>query len=176
MLLKSFRMEFSNAACRPEAQTMHCVARLDQDVGAAIPYLNAVLGGYIFVKEPPSVTFRSQGKLITVHADRIAINAIRDPAEAETILAWLQREINDSWEKRDGITPSFAAAPRPQVMEILKLLPKTNCGRCGQPTCIVFASMAAEGGKGAEHCPALLPDSRGKLDAYLGRFRFDVCE
>ncbi|MDA8165148.1 MAG: Fe-S cluster protein [Desulfobacteraceae bacterium] len=173
MLLKSYRMEFTNVACRPEAQSLHCIAHLEQDVGAAIPYLNAVLGGSIYVREPPAVTFRSQGKLITVHADRIAINAIKDPAEAERILSWLQREINEAWTKRGEITPSFTAAPRPQVMEIVKLLPKTNCGRCGQPTCMVFAALAAEGGKGIDDCPELAPENRHKLRDYLGRFRFD---
>lgn len=170
MLLRSYTMEFSNAACRPKAQTLHCLARLAQDVGAALPYLNAVLGADTYIREPPSATFRSQGKLITVHADRIAINAIRDPAEAETILRWLQREINAAWEQRAEIEPSFAAAPRPQVMEILRLLPKSNCGQCGQPTCMVFAAMAAEGGKGAEQCPSLAPESREQLAGYLSRF------
>lgn len=173
MLLKGWTKEITRAACRPEAQTVHCIARLKEDIGAVIPYLNAVLGGYTFVLEPPSVTFRNQGKLISVHADHIAINALQDAEEAEKILQWLQGEINDAWEKRTEITPSFQAAPRPQVMAILRLLPKTNCRQCGQPTCIVFASMAAEGGKGAEHCPELSPDNRKKLEEYLGQFRFD---
>ena len=173
MLLKGWTKEITRAACRPEAQTVHCVARLEQNIGEVIPYLNAVLGGYTYVLEPLSVTFRSQGKLISVHDDHIAINALQDAGEAEKILLWLQREINDAWEKRAEITPSFQAAPRPQFTEILRLLPKTNCGQCGQPTCIVFAFMASEGGKGAEHCPALSPESREKLAAYLSRFHFD---
>lgn len=173
MLLKGWTKEITQAECRPEAQTVHCIARLEQNIGEVIPYLNAVLGGYTYVKEPPSVTFRSQGKLISVHDDHIAINALQDADEAEKILRWLQREINDAWEKRAEITPCFQAAPRPQVMAILRLLPKTNCQQCGQPTCIVFASMAAEGGKGAEDCPALSPETREQLAAYLSRFHFD---
>lgn len=173
MLLKEWTKEITRAECRPEAQTVHCIARLGQDVGAVIPYLNAVLGGSTYVKEPPSVTFRSQGKLISVHADHIAINALQDAEEAEKILQWLQREINDAWEKRDSITPRYEAAPRPQVIEILRLLPKNNCKKCGQPTCMVFAALAAEGGKGAEHCPELIPAAREKLQEYLGRFRLE---
>ncbi|MFH1019588.1 MAG: (Fe-S)-binding protein [Pseudomonadota bacterium] len=172
MLLKGWTKEITRAACRPEARTVHCIARLEQNIGEVIPYLNAVLGGYTYVKEPPSATFRSQGKLISVHAGHIAINALQDAEEAEKILLWLQGEINATWEKRAEITPSFQAAPRPQVIEILRLLPKTNCQQCGQPTCIVFAAMAAEGGKGAEHCPALSPEAREQLTAYLGRFQF----
>ena len=173
MLLKEWTKEITRAACRPEAQTVHCLARLAQDIGQVIPYLNAVLGGYTYVLEPPSVTFRSQGKLISVHADHIAINALQDAEEAEKILQWLQGEINAAWEKRAEITPSFQAAPRAQVTQIVKLLPKTNCKQCGQPSCLVFASLAAEGGKDAEHCPELTADNRQKLEGYLGQFRFD---
>lgn len=173
MLLQGWTKEITRAACRPESQTLHCLARLDQDVGAAIPFLNAVLGGYTYVREPPSVTVRSQGKLITVHADRIAINAIRDPAEAEKILQWLQREINAAWENRASIEPSFEASPRPQVIEILRHLPKTNCRQCGQPSCTVFAVQVAEGGKGVADCPALPAEAAQRLTAYLRGFRFD---
>jgi ArsR family metal-binding transcriptional regulator len=173
MLLTGWTKEITRAECRPEAQTLHCIARLNENVGGVIPYLNAVLGGYTFIKDPPSVTFCSQGKLITVHGDHIAINALRDAEEAEKILQWLQREINEAWDKRNEITPSFQAAPRPQVFQILRLLPKTNCGKCGQPTCMVFASLAMDGGKGADDCPELTSEQRKGLAEYLGKFRFD---
>ncbi len=61
MLLTGWTKEIFRAACRPEAQTVHCIARLEQNIGAVIPYLNAVLDGHTYVKEPPSVTFRNQG-------------------------------------------------------------------------------------------------------------------
>jgi len=173
MLLRSFCKEIFRAECRPEAQTVHCIARLEQDIGDAIPYLNAILGGFSFSREPVSVTFRTQGKLISVHADHIAINALRDEEEADKILAWLQREINDAWEKRHTITPSFQAAPRPQPFAILKFLPKTNCGKCGYPTCLVFVSHMMEGGKGADDCPEIEADKRSELRAYLNRFSCD---
>lgn len=172
-LLSGWTREITRAECRPEARTVHCIARLNENIGEVIPYLNAVLGGYTCIKDPPSVTFRSQGKLISVHADHIAINANRDAEEAEKILQWLKREINDAWERRDQITPSYDAAPRPRVIDILKLLPKTNCRKCGQPTCIVFASLAVEGGKGADDCPELAPQLKEKLRKHLGQFHFE---
>lgn len=173
MLLKGWTTVITRAEYRPEAQTVHCIARLDEDVGEAIPYLNAVLGGHTYIKDPPAVTFRSQGKLISVHGDHIAINALRDAEEADKILRWLQREINAAWSRKDEITPSFQAAPRPQVIDILKVLPKNNCRKCGQPTCMVFASLAMEGGKGAADCPELFGEKKERLREYLGCFRFD---
>jgi ArsR family metal-binding transcriptional regulator len=173
MLLKSFRKEIFRPECNPNFQSLHCLAHLDQDVGPALPYLNAHLGGFEYHPEPPAVTLRVQGKLITVHGDRIAINALRDEAEADKILEWLRREINQCWEDRAGIEPCFEGAPRPKLIEVLKLLPRTNCGECGRPTCMVFAAEAVEGVRGAKDCPPLSPEQAGLMDGYLGRFNLE---
>jgi ArsR family metal-binding transcriptional regulator len=174
MLLETYKLEIFNSECMPGAMAVHCFAHLDQDVGEAIPYLNAALGGFTFTKDPPSVTFKVHGKLITVHAKKIAVNALKDEDEATKIIEWLKREINSAWENRDKIDPLYEAAPQPKVIEILKLLPKTNCKECGQPTCMVFAAQVAEGAKGPDDCPPLDDDERNKLVEYLGQFRFDV--
>jgi len=173
MLLESYTLEIFNSECMPGAMAVHCFAHLDQDVGESIPYLNAVLGGFTYVKDPPTVTFKSQGKLITVHAKKIAINALKDEAEAKKIVEWLKREINDAWDKRDKIEPSYESAPRPSILEILKLLPKTNCKECGQPTCMVFATQVADGAKGPEDCPPIVEENSKKLSEYMSRFKFD---
>ena len=174
MLLESYRLEIFNNECRPSAMTVQCFAHLDQDVGACLPYLNAVLGGFEYTREPPSVTFRAQGKLITVHARKIAVNALRDEQEAQKIVAWLKNEINAAWDNRDHIEPRYEGLPRMQVIEILKLLPKTNCRQCGAPTCLVFATQVAEGAKDASNCPPLEPQQRERLSAYIGRFQMDL--
>ena len=173
MLLESYQLEIFNSECMPGAMGVHCFAHLDQDVSPAIPYLNAVLGGYTFIKDPLSVTFKAQGKLITVHQKKIAINALKDEAEARKIVEWLKREINEAWEGRDTITPSYEAMAQPKLMEILKLLPRTNCRECGEPTCLVFATRVAEGAKGPENCPPLQMDNREKLHHYLDQFNLN---
>jgi ArsR family metal-binding transcriptional regulator len=174
MLLKSYRLEIFNSKCNPGAMSVHCYARLDQDISESLPYLNAVLGGFIFVKDPPSVTFRSQGKLITVHGDKIAINALKDETEAGKIVEWLKREINEAWDKRNEIEPSYESLPRPQVLEVLKILPKTNCRQCGEPTCLVFAVAVTEGIKGADDCPPLSGEKRKRLTEYISPFNLDT--
>jgi ArsR family metal-binding transcriptional regulator len=173
MLLESYSLEIFNPECRPGSMSVHCFAHLDQDIGEAIPYLNAVLGGFTYTKEPPSVTFKTQGKLITVHARKIALNALKDEAEAKKIVEWIIREINSAWENREKIEPLCEAAPQPKVIEILKLLPKTNCKECGQPTCMVFATQVADGAKGPEDCPPIEEENSKKLSEYTRRFKFD---
>jgi ArsR family metal-binding transcriptional regulator len=173
MLLKSYTKEIFNNECMPGAMSVQCFAHLKEDVSEAIPYLNASLGGHCFTTHPPSVTFKVQGKLITVHPRKIAINALKDEQEATKIIEWLVREINSVWENRREIKPRFEPTPTPKLIEILKLLPKTNCRECGQATCMVFATLMVDGVKGHEDCPVLDDVSRKKLSAYMNRFRFD---
>ena len=171
MLLKDYRLEIFNNECMPSAMSVQCFAHLDQDVSEALPYVNAVLGGFEYIREPPSVTFKVHGKLITIHGRKIAVNALRDAAEAKKIVEWLKREINAAWAQRDDIEPKFDGLPRPQVLEILKRLPQTNCGDCGGTTCMVFAAQLAEGAKGSDDCPALHSEARIALDDYMRRFQ-----
>ena len=174
MLLTSYSKEIFRPECNPSFRSLHCIAHLDQDVTRALPYLNVTLGGFEYLKDPPAVTFRLHGKLITVHPRQIAVNALRDEEEADKILEWMKREINDAWDNREKITPSYEGAPKPKLLEILKLLPKTNCRECGQPTCMVFATLAAQGVNEEGDCPALNEEKKGLLKTYLSRFDFDV--
>jgi ArsR family metal-binding transcriptional regulator len=170
MILKEYRKEIFRPECNPNFQSVHCIAHLETNISEVLPYLNTVLGGSTYIQHPPSVTFKVHGKLITVHSQKIAINALKDEEEADKILLWLRQEINDAWEKREQIKPTFQEISKPQVLEILKLLPRNNCRQCGQPTCIVFSLLVADGVKGPEDCPGLSDPSKTKLPEYLEQF------
>jgi ArsR family metal-binding transcriptional regulator len=170
MLLREYKLEIFNNECMPSAMSVQCFAHLKQDVSEALPYLNANLGGFEYIVDPPSVTFRAHGKLITVHGRKIAVNALKDEAEAKKIIEWLRREINEAWDNREHIEPVFEGQQKPKVIEILKLLPKTNCEECGAPTCMVFATMVAEGAKSAKDCPQLDNNCEKALNEYMDNF------
>ena len=72
------KKEFLRSKCNPSAQSIHCIVHLKKDISKVIPYLNAELGGDACSKKPPFVTFKVMGKLITIHPDKIAINALKD--------------------------------------------------------------------------------------------------
>lgn len=173
MLLTGYSREIFRPDCNPSFESVHCFARLEDDVSGALPYLNAVLGGTQYLDDPPEVMFHHHGRIIKVSGREIAINALKDEHEADRILEWLQTEINQAWEDRSRITPSFTGKARPQLMEVLRLLPKTNCRQCGQPTCMVFAAQVVDGGRGVEQCPQLDDLSKAQLDDYLAGFEFE---
>jgi acetyl-CoA decarbonylase/synthase complex subunit gamma len=50
-------------------------------------------------------------------------------------------------------------------IEIYKLLPQTNCGDCGVPTCLAFAMKLAAGQAELAKCPHVSEASKAKLDS-----------
>ncbi|MEW6040144.1 MAG: acetyl-CoA decarbonylase/synthase complex subunit gamma [Elusimicrobiota bacterium] len=50
-------------------------------------------------------------------------------------------------------------------LDIYKLLPKTNCKKCGFPTCLAFAMALAAKKASLEKCPDISEESKASLDA-----------
>ena len=48
-------------------------------------------------------------------------------------------------------------------IQIFKLLPKTNCGECGVPTCLAFAMNLASGKAELESCPYVSDEAKEQL-------------
>ena len=166
MLITRYRKEF----CRPpnpEARHLRCVAYLDENISDVLPYLNTVLGAHQYSKNPLSLTLKYDGKLITLYPREIAINIVNDKAEADHILEWLKRKINETWEQRKQIEPCFETSRKPNILDVLKRLPKTNCRECGQNTCMVFAALVAEGTKKPDDCPQLDEQNKSALLEYI---------
>ena len=172
MLLSGYTKEIFRPTCNSSFQSVHCYAHLQDDIQGVMSYLNTVLGGSDYTHDPPSVLFQIHGRLIAVYPRKIAINALKDEAEADKVLEWLKTQINDTWEKRHEIKPTYGVLPKPQPIEVIKLLPRTNCGDCGQPTCVVFAFLVTQGAKGPEDCRSLDEHHRAKLREYLSQFAF----
>ena len=170
MLLNNYELEILNNRCMPGALNVNCFAHLDQDISEVLPFLNTVLCGFGYIKAPPSVTFRAQGKLITVHSRKISINTLKDENEARKIVEWIIREINEAWDKKDEIEPSYSGLGRPSIVEILKNLPKTNCKKCSSPTCMVFATLVASGANNESGCPEINKENEESLSRYLEPF------
>lgn len=173
MFLDGYSLEIFKSKCDSNAKGVHCFVHLENDISEVLPFLNSRLGGFVYTQDPPPLTLKHYGKLLTFHPKKIAVNALKNQQEAEKIADWLFREINETWERRGEIQPSTDSAKQPTLIEILKLLPKTNCRRCNEPTCMVFATKVVEGAKNERDCPEIIAENKEKLEMYLSGFRFD---
>ncbi len=51
-LLKSYKKQIFRPEQNPEFESLHCIAVLEQDISAVLPYLNTLLGGFEYLKDP----------------------------------------------------------------------------------------------------------------------------
>ena len=157
-------------------EVLHAIATFEADISPSFPYVNAELGGWDYDQTNQVLLLKlSDGKWITLHPQKIAIRGARDMEEARALLTWIQAQINDIYERRQTITPRYVSQAGLKIMEILKLLPMTNCKLCGYPTCMAYAAALA----GRRDFPAGLqtfvgrkiPGKAGKTPGLPGKFR-----
>lgn len=156
-------------------EVLHSIATFAADISPAFPYLNAELGGWDYDQPNQVLLLKlSDGKWITLHAHEIAIRGARDLEESHALLRWIKGQINDIYDRRDQITPRYASQAKLKVMEILKLLPMTNCKACGYAACMAYAAALREGEITLNDCPPVWQETyeekRQKLQTYLTSF------
>ncbi len=153
-------------------ETLHAIATFAVDISPALPYLNAELGGWDYDQTNQVLLLKlSDGKWITLHPQKIAIRGARDLEEGHALLAWIKGQINDIYQRWDQIAPRYVSQAGLKIMEILKLLPMTNCKLCGYAACMAFAAALREGEISLKACQPLWEEKyevkREKLESYL---------
>ncbi len=138
MLLHSYKIT-RILPCLADPMKIRVIADVSREIQEVFPYLNAIMKGCIYNHPANTLTIRKDQKLITLHALHITLAKIEDEREAEEILKWLKDLINDTYEKRDQIPPNYSMAAELKALDLFKLLPGTNCRKCGEPSCIAFA-------------------------------------
>ena len=173
MILTGYTKQVGRPECNPSSESVYCIATLNEDVAEVLPYLNAVLHGTEYFRDPPEVLFQLQGRRVKVGAREIAVTPLADEEEADRVLNWWKDKVNEVWEMRESIEPCYEGKVKPKLIDVLRLLPKTNCRKCGHPTCTVFATQVVEGKCGPKHCPELSAENHKKLSVCLSGFHFD---
>jgi ArsR family metal-binding transcriptional regulator len=156
-------------------ETLHAIATFTADISPSFPYVNAELGGWDYDQVNQALMLKlSDGKWITLHSRKIAIRGARDMEEAQALLAWIKGQINEIYARRAAITPRCTGQAGLKIMEILKLLPMTNCKACGYAACMAYAAALREGEIRPTDCPPLQEEQfcekREKLRIYLEGF------
>ena len=152
MLVKKYEVEVFTPPCEPGAERFSARAHLVEDISEVLPYLNASLRGAVYHREANALTWKKGGHNVAFHAHEIATSNVEDRDGAENELKGLIELVNHTWERRSEITPDTTTRQRPAPMAIFKLLPRTNCKQCGEPTCYSFALKLAVSQKQIADC------------------------
>lgn len=125
--------------CLGDSAKIRFRAEFDTDVSEVLPYLNAVLDHAIYNHKGHTLTIKKEGRLITIHPRMIAGGQILHGNDARRIVEWVKDLINECYEERDTIKPLYERRRQLTALDLYKLLPGTNCGKCGELTCLAFA-------------------------------------
>lgn len=162
MLLEDFEYRVETPKCDSSATRLSGVAQFEADVSVVFPYLNARFPDCAYVPETPLVRLMSGGRTYAILRNKI-MTGVQDISEAQPAFDHIRDVINDTWEKRSEITPKEQPRARVAVIEAYKFLPRTNCGVCGEKTCMAFAAKLTSGAAQLEACPDLDASAREQL-------------
>lgn len=141
--------------CIAKPGTIRFIAELDRDISEVMPYLNAVLDGAIYNHNGHNITLKKDDRLIGIHGRQFSAGKVIDLKDAGDIITWFRDLVNDTYDKKDSIKPNYERRMRMTVLDILKLMPLTNCKKCGEMTCTAFAVKIAAEDKNIYSCADL---------------------
>jgi ArsR family metal-binding transcriptional regulator len=133
--------------CVAAPEKIRFTAHLSGDLSPVFPYLNAIMPNAFYNAKGQTFTFMDGYRMITAYPKRVAAAKADDIVDAWRVLADIRIKANDCWAKRAGIAPFYEMRRKPPALEIYNRLPKTNCGTCGEKTCMAFA-FKLSGGEG----------------------------
>jgi len=154
--------------CLAEPGKIIVVGRPSRPLAGVLPYVNAVLPNVLaYSPTAATMTLRRQPGFITLYPDKVYITQVKDAAEGLVMLEAVRELLNQIWARRAQIVPAPQARRQPGFIDIWKLMPRTNCKRCGQPACLTFAAKLTMGLVRLNECPVLLETSYAGLLAQL---------
>jgi len=140
-------------------------AKLDHPVYEVLPYLNAEIKTGLYIPQAKTFTYKIESHIINISGENLTATQLTNEAQCYEMIDHLKDLINDTWERKDQITPYEETRERPNAIQLYKLLPKTNCKECGQATCMAFASKLILGTCRLYQCPVV------KEEQYASNFQ-----
>ena len=138
MLLNNFQITHI-LPCLADPEKIRTIAELSDDISEVLPYLNATLKGTIYNHRAGIPTFKKDGVMITIYPTTVTLAKVDDEANAKHLMEWLKELVNGTFENRKNLQSNYERGTTLRALDIFKLIPGTNCQRCGEPSCLAFA-------------------------------------
>ncbi len=153
-LITGFEMRLSTPDCHPGADWYNAAVDLKEDITEVLPYLNAELKDADYTHKAKVLLWKGNGKMYAFRPDEISISPVEDKEEAGRLADDIICTVNNIWVRREEIEPNFEGKKLPpNVLDIYKLLQRTNCRECGFPSCMAFAAALRKDSARLPLCP-----------------------
>lgn len=157
-LIENFSFELTPIPCEIGSEDYKLTAKTDKSLNDLLPYLNGYIKKGIYTPQANTFVFNYEGHKVSVSNDKVMIARIKSKDEGKDLAEKVIAFLNEIYEKKDEISPCYERREPPKALDIYKLLPKTNCKKCGEPSCFVFATKLSQGDHEIEDCTELSPE------------------
>ncbi|MFH1029355.1 MAG: (Fe-S)-binding protein [Pseudomonadota bacterium] len=159
--------------CVADETKIRLIAHLEGDLGPVLPYLNAIIPQASYTPAAETLTYMQEYRMIALYRQRITIAKADEIVDAWRTLEDIRQMAVQTWSDRNVIEPSFEIRRKPPAIEIFKRLPRTNCGRCGELTCLAFAVRIWTGEASVSLCLPVFEE--GNKFSYLREALLEIC-
>jgi len=112
-----------------------------------------------YSREFGSVTLRIKGRMIGIYSSGKISFCAHNVDDAREVVEYVKDLISKAKEKiaREGVPDQGRVErwTRMSALQLYKFLPKTNCRKCGELTCLAFAIKVLNGEKKLRECKPL---------------------
>jgi ArsR family metal-binding transcriptional regulator len=150
-----------NIDCLPTSTHFNVVMNLEHSIVDLMPYLAACLPACTYVHGTGVINLMDGGHIVAIYPGQITITDVSDGTTAARLCRDYFAQIAHVLQSQDQITPVYEKRLSLSVLDIFRLLPGTNCGRCQTPTCLAFAAKVHRRESVVGECEPLLLDSAG---------------
>ncbi|MCT4507162.1 MAG: Fe-S cluster protein [Tepidibacter sp.] len=161
MDLEEVKMTFIQP-CTADSARIRFKAKFSADISQILPYINSTVKDAIYNKKIQSLTIRKEFRIITIYGNDLAVSKAVNESEAYEIMDLVKDLVNNTYERKDEIEPLYEMREKPSALEIYKYLPKLNCKKCGEVTCLAFASKLLSGMQSIKKCSPIYEDNNQK--------------
>lgn len=141
--------------CLADPSKIRVAACFSCDVWEALPYLAALLPQAGYNHATGILTLVREGRMLSIYPRTVMLAKALDEDDAVAVLEWLRGKINEAYARRGELTPCFERRRVPRFLDVYRLLPGGNCGRCGEASCLALALRLAFGEARLDRCPRL---------------------
>ncbi len=168
MIIDSFDVEFDTPDCQhPSCDELFARVIVEADLTELIPYVNAEVRGQ-YLPAIPVVTWKAAGRNFALRPHEVAIGNLESRESGLEVIRGAVEWLNNIWDRRSELSPDYSVREKPRVLDVYKLLARTNCKECGLPSCMGYAGELAAGNKSLDDCPPLHDESnRESLERLL---------
>jgi len=160
--------------CIADPSKNRVVAEFSDDISPVFPYLNATIPNLMYNPGAETVTIKRGERILTFYSRVVTMAKVEGAEDAAIQLNWFKDLCNDTWQRREEITPLYERRRLFGPLDVYRQLPKSNCKACGEATCMALAFGLLLGNRELSACPHLeqedLVESGRRLAELLGLF------